>query len=387
VPGTVISSADVNADLSDIASALTASLASNGETSITAQLRGIVSSTPTWSFVGDVDTGFGSDTADQAYVKAGGVKTLAVSTTGIVVTGQGTFSAAVVIQSGGFVVQAGGITITAGGLIVSAGGAVITGDTSVAGTFSATGVPSFTSTSHILVPLGTTAQRPSPGVGFTRFNSTLGTMEWFDGAAWQAPGRFSTFQRLTSGSGTFTTSVGARRLRIRMIAGGGGGAAAQTNAGAAGGTTSFESWTCGAGGGGTVGGAVGAGGTGGANGTGTLLFRASGARGGANASDSASIGRGGSGAMSQFGGGQTGLTQNGQAGAAGPVNTGSGGGGGAASSIAGCGGGAGEYVEFYIDSPAATYAYAVGAAGTGGAAGLAPGGNGGSGFILVEEFY
>jgi hypothetical protein len=59
-PGTTISSADVNSDLSDIASALTGSVASDGQTSITGQLK-FPSGTalaPAWTFSADLTTGF-----------------------------------------------------------------------------------------------------------------------------------------------------------------------------------------------------------------------------------------------------------------------------------------------------------------------------------------
>lgn len=385
VPGTVISSADVNADLSDIASALTASLAANGETSITAQLRGVVSTTPAWSFVGDTDTGFGSDTADQAYVRAGGIKTLAVNTTGIVVTGTGSFSGALTVTSGGLTVTAGGLTITAGNLVVSAGTSTLVGNTAITGTFSATGIPTFTSTSHMLIPSGTTAQRPAPGTAFFRHNTTLGHPEIFNGSFWVPLGQPTTFTTLTSGAGaTYTVPTGCQRIRVRMIGGGGGGGGATSGgtAGGAGGATSFESWSGGGGGGGaTVTGEPGAGGSGGATGTGTLIRRVTGARGGQIAQP-----YGGGGGSSQFAlMAPTG--RNAQAGDSGPANSGAGGGGGSSGVNSGSGGGAGEYVEFFISSPTASYTYTIGAGGTAGAAGGAPGGSGGSGFILIEEYY
>lgn len=51
------------------------------------------------------------------------------------------------------------------------------------------------------------------------------------------------------------------------------------------------------------------------------------------------------------------------------------------------GGGAGEYVEFIIENPAATYTYTVGLGGAGGAGTSAAGGNGADGRIIVEEHY
>jgi hypothetical protein len=44
-----------------------------------------------------------------------------------------------------------------------------------------------TSTGYIALPAGTTAQRPgSPSAGYTRYNSTLGSLEFYDGTVWVA---------------------------------------------------------------------------------------------------------------------------------------------------------------------------------------------------------
>lgn len=139
VPGTVISSADVNADLSDIATALTGSLAANGETPLTAALRGIVSSTPAFSFVGDTDTGVGSSATDTVYIRTGGTVRSNWTSTGqaltgaLTATGAGTFGGALTVSSGGATITAGGLTVTAGGLTVGAGGFTVTGNSLLTG--------------------------------------------------------------------------------------------------------------------------------------------------------------------------------------------------------------------------------------------------------------
>jgi hypothetical protein len=53
------------------------------------------------------------------------------------------------------------------------------------------------------------------------------------------------------------------------------------------------------------------------------------------------------------------------------------------------GGGEGEYVEYIVDSPSATYTYTVGTSGAGGTAGNNgfAGASGGSGLIVVDEYY
>lgn len=195
----------------------------------------------------------------------------------------------------------------------------------------------------------------------------------------------ATRQTLTSGSAaTYTTPAGCTQLRVRMIGGGGGGGAntgGNNNAGT-GGTTSFSTFTAVGGTGGGLAGA--AGGTGGTGGSGSSNYRVAGGAGttGLTASSSSPGGVGGAGA---FGGSAAGV--NGAGGAA-AANTGGGGGGAGATGggISGGGGGAGEYLEAFINSPAATYTYTVGAAGSG-ATGGATGGAGGSGVIIVDETY
>lgn len=174
---------------------------------------------------------------------------------------------------------------------------------------------------------------------------------------------------LLSGSGTYTTPASCLQLRIRMIGGGAGGGGS-TSSGGAGGNTTFGSVT--------ANGAAASTGAGGTGGAGSATLRLTGAHGTSGAITNGIIG--GVGASSPFGGG-------GPSGGNAAPNTGAGGG-----SMVGNGsstfisGGAGEYVEFVITNPGATFSYAVGAAG---AAGIGTGsvGTGGSGLIYVEERY
>jgi hypothetical protein len=186
-----------------------------------------------------------------------------------------------------------------------------------------------------------------------------------------------TVQRFTSGSGTYTPTVGTVRIRARMCGGGGGGGGPPGTSGTNGGNSSFGGWVTNAGQG------SGPGGTGGANGTGTLILRLNGVAGGAGSATFPT--GGGSGGNTPFGGGGSGGAVN-TSGTSAAANTGSGGGGGGAGgNSSGNGGGAGEYVEFWMTAGqiGASQSYVVGTAG----AHSSNGGDGAAGQIIVEEYY
>ena len=55
-----------------------------------------------------------------------------------------------------------------------------------------------TSTGALGLPSGTTAQRPaSPSIGYTRFNTTIGSVEFWDGSAWIATNLIPTINSIT----------------------------------------------------------------------------------------------------------------------------------------------------------------------------------------------
>ena len=214
-----------------------------------------------------------------------------------------------------------------------------------------------------------------------------------------ASATYPTYQTLRSGAGaTYNTPAGAKRLKIRMIAGGGAGANLSSNGGN-GGQSAFGSTTAFPGQGSTDTGGTGVGGTGGTTGTGTEILRVAGAPGGVysttvNNSNGVNITfgiSGGGGGGGPFGGAGAGA----QASVTGAVlnavaNTGAGGGGDSRAAngvgnfnVGFCGGGCGEYVEFVINNPAGSYIYTVG---NGGAA-PSGAGNGGAGLIVIEEEY
>lgn len=198
------------------------------------------------------------------------------------------------------------------------------------------------------------------------------------------------FTVLLSGSGTYTTPTDANgnlptRLEVKLLGGGGGGAGSGSapGSGGNGGNTTFAALTAPGG----IG-AVGlTGGAGGSPSTGDANYP------GGRGSDAANYTfvAGGLGGSTQYGlaplNPGSGTTQNALA------NTGCGGGGGAADATggAGAGGGAGGQTFNRITSPAASYAYAVGAGGTAGSAGggTAPkaGGVGGSGRIEITAYW
>lgn len=440
IPGTVISSSQVNANFDYIINQTNTNAAKNGANSSITALLGLT--TP-------IAPNFGGSSIYTSGVAGGTVNAITVSSTQPAISGY-------TLTAGNFVlflgsgtntstttldVNATGATVinktTSSGLSVLTGGEIIGGlatlvyydgtryvlmnqyqlfgaettiasasttDLALAGGHNAsitgtTGITSFGSNASLTLPIyyakftgaltitfnGTSLITPNGGNILTAANDSM-WVEYLGSGNWRIrdyikAAKTPTVQRLTSGTGaTYTPGVGISYIRVRMTGGGGGGAAQTANNGAVGTTTVFGSWTAIFGNGGTTGvaGAGGVGGTGGATGTGVLITRIDGANGSRGGGLAGTSG--GNGGETPFGGGGTG--GDGGAGLPAKANTGSGGGGGEETSS----GGAGEYVEFYVTNPAAT-TYTVGAGGNGGAAGTTAGGNGAAGIILIEENY
>lgn len=193
----------------------------------------------------------------------------------------------------------------------------------------------------------------------------------------------------TSGSGTYTTPTNCKAILVELIGAGGGGGGTQSAynipaaIGSAGGNTTFGSLTGGGGPGGTVSAIPPAGGT--ASGGDVNI---TGGIGGSSVSQSSGA-VGNSGGVGFFGGG-VGPGGDGQPAPSPAANSGSGGSssGTSGSAVAGGGGSSGGYVRKLINSPAATYSYAVGAGGAAGnAAPYNTSSNGAAGIIIVTEFY
>lgn len=346
VPQTPISSSAVNSDFSDIADALTASLARNGAGGMTAVLP--LANTG-FTYTTDPNTGMYRTAADEQAIKCGGIDVLEVTPTEVNVpvdfkiNGVTAFPVATANIADNAVTFAKFQEVAASKLVGN--------------------------------PTGGATEVSEVGIS--------GGLE-FSGSTLHGFSVVPTIQRFTSGSGTYTTPAGVKWIRIRMVGGGGGGGGASNSANStAGGNTTFSTLIAGGGG---VASAI-TNGSAGGSASGGNIVNAPGGMG--QASNGAANGCGGQGGASFFGGNGAGGVGN-QAGGAGGTNTGGGGGGGGAlgAVASGGGGGAGGYVEHIISGPAASYSYGVGAGGAG-AAGTTggAGGAGAAGLIIVEEHY
>lgn len=226
----------------------------------------------------------------------------------------------------------------------------------------------------------------------------------YDGTNFQLMNRYGVKQPqrtiYTSGSGTYTTPIGASYIKVKCIgAGGGGGGSWKSSPPAvagAGGDTTFGSLSAGGGGGGVFGGHGGVGGT--ASG-GDINF--SGANGGASSGSNFTPGSfslmligGAGGGVPMHSPGTPHLLGGIEVGTNAQNNTGSGGSGGGTNVYvnpgnSGGGGGGGAYVDKQINNPSSTYSYSVGAGGVAGVAGDSgwAGGTGGSGMIIIEAYF
>ena len=224
------------------------------------------------------------------------------------------------------------------------------------------------------VPTGPTA---APGTN----TNQLATTAFVQAAQTQV-----TVQTFSSGSGTYVSPAGARRIKVRLIGGGGGGGSFA--AGAAGGNTTFGPHTAGGGGPG----GVGAGGVAGNNVLGSgSFFGSSGSIGSYGALSIAGTmnGIGGDGGSSPLGGGGKGSY-----GTTGSAATGAGGGGaGGGAAVAagtvpsGGGGASGGYIEALMAPGNYPYSIGAGGGGQGPGSNIAAGGQGANGVVIVEEYY
>jgi hypothetical protein len=163
VTGTVISSTWANNTLTDIASALTGSVAADGQTPMTGDLD------MNTNKVINLDPGTvaGNAVEYDQFVNA--------TTTNVAITGgtiNGTSIGETTRSSGKFTtLQANGATTLTSTLGVT--GYATFGDN---GEFNGTGA--------LKVPTGTTGQQPTPATGMLRFNTSLTKFEGYNGSAW-----------------------------------------------------------------------------------------------------------------------------------------------------------------------------------------------------------
>jgi len=365
-PGGLIKSADHNSNYSDIATALTQSLATTGVSSMTGQIKAASGTAvaPGYAFGTDLTSGLWLAGSHQIGVTTNGTQLATFNSDQTVTWAKGA-SWAGNLSITGTITQSGALT-------VSAGGAAITGNSTVTGTLTASST--LTASNGFTVSAGTVTF-PANSISVAAINITDVTV-----------------QRFTAGVGqTYNTPANVKRVRIRMVAGGGGGGAQATNPGSNGTDSSFGGWSCVHGNGGPSGGANaagGSGGTGGTTGTGTLIVRWPGGVGGPsnNGGGSPITGNGGSTGF----GLPTFTAAHTVTGTAAIGNSGSGGaGGGTLATANGGGGGGGEYIEVWMTAAqlGASQSVNVGSGGNGGGAGTVAGGNGAGGLVIVEEFY
>lgn len=240
----------------------------------------------------------------------GNAVTVAANTTQLVYCNSLDFTSAVNLNT-----VIGNLSVTGN---VTVGGNVTVNST-VGKISNPTGNLTFTSTSNVvsfqpttgamIVPIGSTAQRPaSPKNGMSRWNSTLGVYEIWNGNFWQS---------VTSGFST----------QYLIVAGGGGGGVGIGAGGGAGGVLTgtvtlspYKSYSV----------VVGSGGNPGVNGSNSSALNLTAIGGGAGATGNAGGSGGGGGGSYGAGAGTTGQGYAGGAGAGGPSGETYGGGGGGA---------------------------------------------------------
>ena len=149
VTNTTISSTWANNTLTDIATALTGSLSADGQTTATGALQ----------MGSNKITGLANGTLSTDAVALGQLGTMAVE-------------------------NANAVAITGGAIDGTTIGTTTRADGKFT-TLAANGDVSLTSTGFLLIPSGTTAQRPaSPAVGEIRYNTTLSQFEGYANSAW-----------------------------------------------------------------------------------------------------------------------------------------------------------------------------------------------------------
>ena len=161
VTGTTISSTWANNTLTDIATALTGSLAADGQTTATGNLK-----MGNNRITGLADGLASTDAATVSQVAAS-------------VAGLGTMSTQ---NANAVAITGGAINGTTVGASTAATGRFTTLEVTTTSTF--TGNGSFNGTGALKIPAGTTAEQPTPVTGQIRFNSTDNRFEGYGASSW-----------------------------------------------------------------------------------------------------------------------------------------------------------------------------------------------------------
>lgn len=173
VTGTTIASTWANNTMNDIASALTDSVAADGQTPMTGDL--------------DLNTNkiINLDPATVAGDAVEYAQFVAATTNAVAITG-GTINGATI----GVTTPASGrfTTLEATGAFTAGSTAAITGNTTVGGTLTVTGAGAFNGTGALKIPAGTTAEQPTPTTGMIRYNSSLDRFEGYTNSQWSGFG-------------------------------------------------------------------------------------------------------------------------------------------------------------------------------------------------------
>jgi hypothetical protein len=197
VPGGVIKSGDHNYNYSDIASALTTSLATTGVSVMTGPIRAFQGAVgaPSYAFASALTTGFFLPGSNQmGWVANGSIGATFNADLSVTWNGAQTITGAITatgaISAGGWlsgssISTAGSASV--GGNILVGGGLGIAGNLAVSGGAAVSGKVSMLSTDSVAIANGTTAQRNvAPAAGDVRYNSTLGSLEFYNGGWVQA---------------------------------------------------------------------------------------------------------------------------------------------------------------------------------------------------------
>lgn len=127
----------------------------------------------------EVNTYANSFEVGGTFATSGNLSALNISTANVTSTGTGSFTGNV---SAGNFSTAGNSNV--GGNITVTGNSAVTGNATVGGNLTVTGSGAFNATSALKIPVGTTAQQPSPVTGQIRFNSTINQFEGYYASAW-----------------------------------------------------------------------------------------------------------------------------------------------------------------------------------------------------------